>query len=255
MFYPLDVYMNVVLVNNDIRPAMLIQPADYNNNQERFNQIVQLVKQVFPHLIMTNNYQGVIVSKKKIVNKVETSKEMGHILGYPCADDFEKESDVKYTISVEAVIEEDGEEDFIQIIPNICNNLNKRSQFENIAKDSKKVFHAIGLDFVKDVIVKVRSKVPMKVLIAKLKNNEILSQEDIYELNEMLENYDFTKLTMKNFDITNCIHRGILVGLCLMYKPFPLQAFYPIQDFPNQQEEVNAYFVQWEKDILNYLVR
>ena len=111
---------------------------------------------------------------------------MGHILGYPCADEFDETfnrgEETEYTFSVNAII------DYVQLIPNVCKSSKKRSQFENIAKDAKKVFESLGITFV-------------KVLVNKLNTNETLLEEDIYELNEMLENFDFKDLLMKDFDV------------------------------------------------------
>jgi hypothetical protein len=258
LFYPLDVYMNVILVNNDIRPAMLVQEADYIRNTKQFDKIIENIKNLFPNLILTfdyNIYQGIIVSKKDYTGRNDVSlSEMGHILGYPCADEFEtNDSNTKYNFSINAVIEDDGEVDEIQLIPNICKSVNKRSQFENIARDAKNVFERMGLTFVKDVIVKVRAKVPKKLLIHKLKNNEPLSEEEIYELDEILENFDFDRLRMKHFNVNDCIHRGILIGLILRYENEPLSPFFPIQYFPQQQQQVKNITIKLEKSIYSFL--
>jgi hypothetical protein len=257
LFYPLDVYMNVVLVNNDVRPAMLVQPQDYYNGpDDQFSTILNSIKTLFPKLILTDTYdtyQGVIVSKKDYTGRKDISgEEMGIILGYPCAEDTYSnfnEDRTKYYFSVNAIVDDGGEEGSVQLIPNVCEGSSKRSQFESIAKDAKKVFESLGLTFVKDVVVKLRAKIPMKVLVRKLKKNETLLEEDIYELNEMLENFDFKDLLMKDFDVSNPIHRGILIGLLFHYKNDPLSAFFPIQNFPVEHKIVNGITRSWERSI------
>ena len=82
--------LNVILVIHDIRPAMLLQKADYfPNPQEKMDHIVTLFKALFKYpLIYTQKGIGVFISKNELPPG-NTDKVYGEILGYPCADDYE----------------------------------------------------------------------------------------------------------------------------------------------------------------------
>ena len=173
IYEKLDVYMNVVLVNNDIRPAMMIQPQDYDEETHHdhiTSNLLQQIKKLFPNLIQTTNYeeyQGVIISKTDYTNEIINLTKMGKILGYPCADDFMEIKEEEYTINIYAITFDD---ESIQIFPNICKNLSKIKIFEKIASDAKKVFQTDHLlkKLIKDVIIKKHHKISPNLIIQKI---------------------------------------------------------------------------------------
>ena len=55
------------------------------------------------------------------------------------------------------------------------------------------------------------------------------------------------------FQYTNPIHKGILLGLLLHGKYDILSPFYPIQRYPKQQEEVGKITIQLENALLDVL--
>lgn len=67
--------INSILVEEGIRNALLIQPADYdesNDTNPKMTAIQEKIKFLFPDLIFSkdyNIYQGVIVSKKAMMEK------------------------------------------------------------------------------------------------------------------------------------------------------------------------------------------
>ena len=67
--------INSILVEEGIRNALLIQPADYdesNDTNPKMTAIQEKIKSLFPDLIFSkdyNIYQGVIVSKKAMMEK------------------------------------------------------------------------------------------------------------------------------------------------------------------------------------------
>ena len=53
----LEEYINCVLVNTDVRPAFLIQPADYReatSNDPKTRAIVSAIRRTFPDLIVSS---------------------------------------------------------------------------------------------------------------------------------------------------------------------------------------------------------
>ena len=83
----LELTINTILVNEGIRPAMLIQDGDFD---EKFSieEAAEAIREKFPELIASNNYsryEGVILSKTNYNGRHDISREkMGEILGYPC---------------------------------------------------------------------------------------------------------------------------------------------------------------------------
>ena len=55
------------------------------------------------------------------------------------------------------------------------------------------------------------------------------------------------------FQYTNPIHKGILLGLLLNDKNNLLSPFVPLQNYPNQDKQVNEIIEAWERDILHIL--
>ena len=88
--------INSILVDENVRPAFLLQPADYNeaSGKDKETKAVLLqIKKHFPHFKLNENYtpyQGIIISKRNYNNIHEISGvKMGEILGYPCNKDFD----------------------------------------------------------------------------------------------------------------------------------------------------------------------
>jgi hypothetical protein len=54
-----DLIVNSILVENDVRPAMLVQPINYgepNSSNKKTNEILMNIKKWFPNLIQSENY-------------------------------------------------------------------------------------------------------------------------------------------------------------------------------------------------------
>ena len=89
-----EILINCILVDNDIRPSMLIQPQDYGEatgSDINTKLILTEIKQIFPQLIHSENYkvyQGILISKKSYDDRDIDLQNMGRILGYPCYADL-----------------------------------------------------------------------------------------------------------------------------------------------------------------------
>ena len=102
--FNIDVILNCILVNENVRPAMLVQPADYkeaNHEGPKMKYIIEGIQKMFPYLIVSSqyeNYQGVIISKMNYNGKKDISLvEMGKLLGYPCYQDFDATNNLMMT--------------------------------------------------------------------------------------------------------------------------------------------------------------
>jgi hypothetical protein len=232
---PLDVYMNAILVNNDIRPAMLVQPQDYYDGSYDLQTILDFIKTNFPVLLFSDKYetyQGIIISKQDYNGIRINLTEMGKILGYPCYDNFESGNELVYAISVIAILEDNSR---VQIIPNMCDSNLRIEQFQNIAVDAKKIFKSLNLSFVKDVTVEEKYVPTTSQIINKIKTNQVLSEQDIYKINEIFENLNFEKLKFDNFNYSNELHKGILISMCLNSLYDTLEPFYPLNEKKNKK--------------------
>jgi len=274
---PLDIILNCILVNEDVRPAMLVQPVNYKeetHNDIKTKFILEEIKKYFPKLLLTTDYdlyQGVIVSKSNYNGKRDISlKEMGKILGYPCykyfdTDDTDEDNDddddkTQYVISV-CVKYNDNK--IIELFANKCKDEKNLKEFNILAhkakiafskKDYNKILNEIEI---KEVFVESLPIISTKTIINKLLKNEKLKQEEIEEIDNILYNLGFS-MNLKNyfldkFQYNNPIHKGILLELLLNYEHDTLTPFFPLQQYHKQAEEVNKIIKNWENDLLKIL--
>lgn len=266
-----DIILNCILVNENVRPAMLVQPADYKeatHNDPKTNSIIKKIQAKFPKLILSTDYetyQGVIVSKKTNYNgrKDISLEEMGKILGYPCYQDFNNISDenISYNISIYV---KDTSNNRIQIFPNICKDETNTSKFKDIVEGAKIAFKKEeyksilnGVE-VKDVYVETSPVIPTQIIINNLLKNKKLNQNEIDKVQNILYNFGFSMelqfYFLDNFQYNNPIHKGILLDLLLKDKHDTLSPFFPLQKYPEQSKEVDEIINALEKDLLKILI-
>ncbi len=265
----IDIILNCILVNEDVRPAMLVQPADYKeatHNDPKTKSIIEGIKEYFPDLVLSTDYelyQGVIISKTNYNGKKDISlEEMGKILGYPCYRDFDNidNNEITYLVSIYV---KDNNNNRIQIIPNICKDETNIQEFNNLANtakiaisksDYKEILNGIE---VKEIYVESLPIVPTQIIINKLLKNEKLEQNEIDKVQNILFNFGFsTELQvyfLHNFQYNNLIHKGILIELLLKDKYNTLSPFFPLQNYPIQSKEVDEIIKEWEKSLLDIL--
>jgi len=263
----IDVLLNAILVNEDIRPAMLVQPQDYH---ERTGQdpktlsIVNKIKELFPKLILSDSYdgiyQGTIISKKSYNSSFISIEKMGEILGYPCYKDINDLNRDKpyYSIAVMVSYNTDKE---ITLIVNVCKDKKTIKEFNSIAEfasyifkkpDYKKLLTSFDI---KRVYVKIENEIPTQFIINKLLiPNSTLTEDEENKFINILYNFDFSeKLTEYKFQYNNPIHRGIILDLLLKEKYDILSPFYPIQRYPKQQEQIEKITNKLEKALIDIL--
>jgi hypothetical protein len=263
---PITIILNCILVNENVRPAMLVQPADYKeliHSDPKTKAIIEGIKKYFPNFILTTDYekyQGVIISKIDYNgNKNIGTKEMGKILGYPCYEDFTIIEDDKISYVIEIYVKT-TQYNQIQILANKCKDITKLPEFNSLANKAKHAFakkeysELLNRFEVKDVYVEISQNIPTQTIINKLLTNEKLEQAELDKVQNMLYNFGFSNelqfYFMIYFQYNNPIHKGILLELLLKEKYDILSPFYPLQNYPIQSKKVNELIEQWEKGLL-----
>jgi hypothetical protein len=265
---PITIILNCILVNENVRPAMLVQPADYKeltHSDPRTKSIIEGIKTYFPNFILTTDYetyQGVIISKIDYDyngNKNISLKEMGKILGYPCYEDFTTidNDKISYTIEIYA---KNNQNNQIQILANKCKDTTKLEEFNSLANKAKNAFakkeysELLNGFEIKDVYVESFQNIPTQIIINKLLSNDKLEQTELDKVQNILFNFGFSNellfYFMIYFQYNNPIHKGILLELLLKEKHDILLPFYPLQNYPEQSKKVCEIIEQWEKGLL-----
>jgi hypothetical protein len=266
---PIDVLLNCILVNENVRPAMLVQPVDYKettHKDPKTNAIIEEIKHSFPKLMLSTDYdtyQGVIISKIDYNgNKTISLTEMGKILGYPCYEDFTTIDNDKITYTIDIFVNTNQRRQ-IQIVANRCKDETKLEKFNTLAKKAEKAFakkeykEILNGVEVKEVYVKSYQDIPTQTIINKLLSNEKLEQNELDKVQNILYNFGFSMelefYFTTYFQYNNPIHKGILLELLLKEKYDTLSPFWPLQNYPTQSKKVDEIIELWEKGLLDIL--
>jgi len=259
--------LNVILVKEDVRPAMLLQPADYKEstgNDPKTKRVLDAIKSEFPELKQSENYQiyqGIIISKNDYDDQKISLERMGEILGYECFRDFAdiKKSDETYRITILAHLNNGSEE---ELFTNVCKNKSKENMFQDFAVKAKKAFdknHSLlqGI-IIENVDVNIEKNIPTQFIINKLIKNQKLVKDEkdtilniLYNLNFSL---DFKIYFQDHFQYDNSIHIGILLSLLVYSENDTLNLFAPLQ-FRPENNAINETIINWERDLLEVLMQ
>jgi hypothetical protein len=255
-----SILINATLVQNDIRPAFLVQSINFGEytieKREKTNLILDELKEKFPELLQTECDQGIILSKKQYLNENITGERLGEIIGYPSCKEFKyitEHPDEKYTI-FELYVKNKNEYKTIQLLANCCKQENvdrDRKIFENMASRANKLFNSTNIESI--VVVVEEESIPIKSIINKLLNNEILNCKEQFEVNNHIWNLGMEKLNEYSFDFSNPIHKGIVLILLSYCDNTPISAFYPLQNYPNEMNESDKITAKWENEMLRIL--
>jgi hypothetical protein len=261
-------YINALLVDNNIRNAMMIQPPDYKERTEKnkkTSHIVSDIKKYFPSLKSSITNEGIILSKKDYYNNnIYDSRKMGKILGYPCANNFKNivnnpdKKSITYNLCVKinATISAKYNLEYSYIlIANRCKDDSKNKAMENIAKKANNLIKKN--DFLSQIVDKfyVQSfvTIPIKIIIDKLLENKKLDQNEESEMINYIWNIGFEELPMYEFNYDNNVHKGILLTLLTYAQNTPLEPFFPLQKYPKQDMMVSEITQKWEKELIRVL--
>jgi hypothetical protein len=257
----MDTILNAILVQEGIRPAMLVQPADYKEATEKDPKtasILRNIKKHFPHLIHSSKYevyQGIIISKNKYNGNYIDLTEMGKILGYPCYKDFNMDrNEITYAISIYIRV---NNVDY-EIITNSCKTKEKH-EFDAIANRIRQVLpkYVELIGEVQSVTTKINTIIPTQSIIHKLIHNLPINKEHQDAIQNIWFNFgfsiDFQFFFIDNFQYKNQVHRGILLSLLMMEKNYTLSPFFPLQEHPAQDKQVNEILHAWELELMDVI--
>lgn len=244
----LGILLNCILVKNNIRPAMLVQPADYNEasgKDKKTKSILTAIKKYYPELKQSEDYQtyqGIIVSKQNFNGETISLSEMGKILGYPCHKDFSQIGDEsQYVIGIVA----SAFNTEVQLFVNVCKDNKTTKQMILLAKKAESCFQMYKELIPIQVTTYVKRNPSTLSLIRKLISKESLDTDDKDEVINTLWNMNGNELLNEEFkkaiQYDNPIHQGILLTVLNHKHNDPLSPFYPLQFHP-------------EKDAVNHLL-
>lgn len=263
----LEELMNCILVQHDVRPGVLIQPADYNERDRSGPHTAHILVGIakrFPELKQSVSKEGVLISKRAYTyEELNDATVMGKALGYPCASDFEyvdmHRDEPSVGIQITVHLKPGGESKSLQLLANLCRNESTFPQSVAFAKAAEFVLKADPLvgSIINSVIATKRVIIPTKALIRKLVHNEPLTQQEDQAIRNSIWNLDFPPIAGKSvsdyiYDYTNPVHRGILLGLLTYYDNTPLSAFYPLQNHP-ESHAVNTIMGNWGNELIHVL--
>jgi hypothetical protein len=214
--------LNAILVNEEVRSAMLIQPVDYGEitgNDKKTLSIVNGIKALFPSLLSSDNIEGIIISKKSYDTFI-SAKTMGKILGYPCFNDYETINRAELYFNLKIVVAYDDDKE-VELFNNFCKDKNTLPLFKAL---SDKAFKALTMDKYIGILKKIKVKkingvyvnieniIPIKDIIDKLITKKKLSDEEKEAVRYELYNMGFTS-NLLDFQYNNPIHIGILLDI------------------------------------------
>ena len=247
----MDVEYNLILVQANVRPAMLIQPADYKEatgNDPRTKSILDSIRLRYPDLILSEQYetyQGIIVSKQSYDGQDISLERMGEILGYPCFREFNETP--LYSIHVNVHTTHGMAELFVN-----GSTSDSTEAFQVFAEQATQVFQKDKLFQRMDVVV--YPIVPTQTLINHMLREKELTLSELDHLQNVMFNFgfsmDFQMYVMNKVQYRNPVHRGILLSLLAREKNDTLSPFFPLQKYPKQREQVDEITIAWEKDLI-----
>jgi hypothetical protein len=224
---PIDIILNLILVVEDIRPAVLIE-----NEKKKYMKIIQ---KYYPDLCYSDFGFNFIVSKNKYNKSDITSDEtLGLILGYPCAEEFHEtlKDFGKYGIHVNVEFTDNNTFENNQIFGNAAINLDKLHiflEFAKLAEDVLKNNNIVG-HLINKVYVEYKYDFSTRKIVDMIKNNNIYDDKLKDRITNELLNIGFSdELSSFNFDFTNMFHKAILLSLITYLINDPLEKFYPYE--------------------------
>lgn len=156
--------VNCVLVQKGARNAFLLQYIDYGENSlndPESSKKLAGIRKYFPELIQSESAQGMIISKNKYTwDESHNEADMGRILGFPCADEFDyivkHPEEPSVTIEIIVHLKPGGDKDKVQIMVYRCKDL---SHFPKAVAFAKEAEQALKNDrFVGPIIKSVEAK-------------------------------------------------------------------------------------------------
>lgn len=267
---PIDVLINCILVKERVRPAMLVQPQDYQeatSADPKTKRMLKNIRKLFPDLEHSERYevyQGIIISYEDFNGREISLSEMGKLLGYPCYAEFNsinRREQISYGIQV-SVHFADGET--TNLLANVCKNTSKLPEFQAFAEAAEEVlkreeYIAMIGKHVENVEVTTEKVIPTKAIINMIINKELITDSVKSQIFNIYYNFsfgeDFEEFCEEHFQYNNPVHMGILLSLLCNERNDTLSPFYPLQRYPEEYARINETIESWERDLRNIILR
>jgi len=139
--------INCVLVQAGVRNAFLLQYIDYGENSPydpESSRKLAGIRKYFPDLKHSDSVQGMIISKNRYtLDESYNEIDMGKILGFPCAEEFDyilnHENEPSVFIQIIAHLKSGGDEDKVQIMVYRCRDITHFPEAQAFAKEAERV--------------------------------------------------------------------------------------------------------------------
>ena len=166
----LEEYMNAVLVQAGARPAALLEYGDYitkyENPKDKVKRSAQYISEKFPdlYILPLRKEESFLVSKHPYTEgNINSHKKLGHVLGLPCADDFESienNDDDVWVIDIHVYLNPGFDRGSLQLLANLCLTDETFATMENMAAQFYNIFQTDLLlkHIVQDVRVVARTR-------------------------------------------------------------------------------------------------
>jgi hypothetical protein len=183
----LEELINCTLVQEGVRNAMLIQPADYNeatSSGKITKAKLDAIREAFPDLVL-NDIDGETLISRKIYTRanIKRDSDMGAILGYPCAavfDNINSHKELTYSISINVNLKPGHNKEKVQILAYVCKDDSSFAGSLVFAKRCETVLKKSPI--LAPVIVSVEAvlskHMPVSYLVNKLALNERINADD-----------------------------------------------------------------------------
>jgi len=195
------------------------------------------IRKWFPTLIETANPGfGTFISKEKInTDIIKNNDDVGRILGYPAWKGFSNlnRNEMSYAFNITITFNNALVGEPIKLITNVSANditdemeiIRKKIEYVLKTKPAETLFTYIS-EYIDSITLEKTLVYPVKYLINKLVNDEILIEEEIAEIKNYILNTENEELAKYNFEWHNKIHCGVVITLLLRHEHHELEPFY-----------------------------
>lgn len=270
--------MNIILVNDNKRNAMLFQPVNYKETSIADPitlKLLQSIHTLFPKLLFTyryHGYQGIIISKKDYSDENIDSERMGKILDYPCYEGFDEISDDSENTVVNVYVHyttPSGFENKTQLFANVANEVTdeQKAEFDALvpaymetltqSENATLLNKVCRIQHIEKIQIDYQKTITIQSIIDGLIAGREPSETEKNEILNIIYNTvlseNFQLYFIHNFEYDNPIHIGILLQILMWENKNPLSVFYPLYRYPQQSEMVDAVASELEQSMIRTL--
>ena len=256
--------LNCIIVQEGVRGAMLLQYIDYGekaaSDPKSARKLAAIAKQ-FPELKQSDLDWGMLISKRGYtMADFPTDKDLGDVLGYPCAGDYEYTlahhgTIVTYGIGLNAYLRSEPRNP-IQLLVNVCRTKSAEGVMTRMAVAAERALRASPLvgGLIDRVECIIHVSIPAGALLDKLMAGGMFSAEETDEFRNYIFNLGFITDRLMNypFVFTNQAHRSVAMVLLSYYIDNPLEPFFPLQRH-REMAAVETASDKWETNLIRIL--